>query len=63
MEKAYVANLNRTINSMSQTAEIRYQNFIKKHREIEQKVPQYMLASYLGITPEHLSTIRKNLHQ
>ncbi|RBW54332.1 Crp/Fnr family transcriptional regulator [Tenacibaculum sp. E3R01] len=63
MEKAYVANLNRTINSMSETAESRYLNFIKKHREIEQSVPQYMVASYLGISPEHLSTIRKNLHQ
>jgi len=63
IEKAYVANLNRTVRSMSETAETRYRNFIKKHRDIEQNVPQYMVASYLGISPEHLSTIRKNLHQ
>lgn len=63
MEKAYVANLNRTVKSMSETAETRYLNFIDTHRDIEQNVPQYMVASYLGISPEHLSTIRKNLHK
>ena len=61
MEKAYVANLNRTVKSMSETAESRYLSFIKKYRDIEQNVPQYMVASYLGISPEHLSTIRSNL--
>jgi len=63
MQNAYVANQNRTLKSMSETAELRYINFIKKYRDIEQVVPQYMVASYLGITPEHLSTIRKSLHQ
>ena len=63
MQNAYVANQNRTLKSMSETAELRYLNFIKEYREIEQNVPQYMVASYLGISPEHLSTIRKNLHQ
>ncbi len=63
MQNAYVANQNRTLKSMSETAELRYLNFMKKYRDIEQVVPQYMVASYLGITPEHLSTIRKRLHQ
>lgn len=63
MQRAYVANQNRTLKSMSETAESRYKNFIKKYRDIEQAVPQYMVASYLGITPEHLSTIRKKLHK
>ena len=46
---------------MSQSAEQRYLEFIGRYRDIEQQIPQYMLASYLGVTPEHLSTIRKNL--
>ena len=29
------------------------------YRDIEQRVPQYMVASYLGITPEFLSSLRK----
>lgn len=59
-KNAYVVNQNRTLESMSETAELRY---LKKYRDIEQVVPQYMVASYLGITPEHLSAIRKNLYQ
>lgn len=62
MQNAYVATQQRTINSMSQSAKDRYLEFCRKYRAIEQRVPQYMIAAYLGITPEHLSTIRKNLH-
>ena len=61
IQNAYVASQNRTLKSLSETAESRYRSFLKKYREIEQTVPQYMVASYLGITPEHLSSIRKNL--
>ena len=42
----------------SQTAEERYINFNKLFPEFVQRVPQYMLASYLGFTPEFLSKIR-----
>jgi len=59
-EKAYVSLQERTINTMSKTAEDRYIEFRLKHRNIEQRVPQYMVASYLGITPEFLSKLRKN---
>ena len=60
-EKAYVTLQDRTINAMSKTAEERYLEFRSKYRDIEQRVPQYMVASYLGITPEFLSALRKNL--
>mgnify|MGYP003637537783 FL=1 len=59
-EKAYVSLQERTINTMSKTAEERYIEFRTKYRDIEQRVPQYMVASYLGITPEFLSSLRKN---
>jgi CRP-like cAMP-binding protein len=58
-QNGYVALQERTINSMSQTADERYFDFIKRYKEMEQQIPQYMIASYLGITPEHLSTLRK----
>lgn len=61
LQYAYVALQNRTIRSMSLTAEERYVDFRTKFREIEQRVPQYMIAAYLGISPEHLSTLRKKL--
>ncbi|WP_422349554.1 Crp/Fnr family transcriptional regulator [Flagellimonas sp.] len=59
-EKAYVAFQERTMDNMSKTAEQRYQEFRSKYRAIEQRIPQYMVASYLGITPEFLSSLRKN---
>lgn len=62
-EKAYVSLQERTINTMSKTAEERYIEFRSKYRNIEQRVPQYMVASYLGITPEFLSKLRKNTSQ
>jgi CRP-like cAMP-binding protein len=62
-ERAYVSLQERTINAMSKTAEERYLHFRTKHRNIEQRVPQYMVASYLGITPEFLSKLRKKTSQ
>ncbi len=62
-ENAYVALQERTINTMSKTAEERYIEFRSKYRSIEQRIPQYMVASYLGITPEFLSKLRKNTSQ
>jgi len=58
-QSGYVALQERTIHMMSKTAEERYSDFISLYRSMEQQIPQYMIASYLGITPEHLSTIRK----
>jgi hypothetical protein len=34
---------------------------IEKNDVLLQQVPQYMLASYIGVTPEHLSRIRKKM--
>ena len=41
--------------------EERYRNMIINNDSILQNVPQYMLASYIGVTPEHLSRIRKKM--
>lgn len=60
-QNGYVALQERTIRSMSLTAEYRYTEFINRYRDMEQQIPQYMIASYLGITPEHLSVIRKKM--
>jgi CRP/FNR family transcriptional regulator len=59
IQSAYVALQERTIESMSLDAHTRYQTFIKEYRNIEQRFPQYVIASYLGITPEFLSFLRK----
>jgi CRP-like cAMP-binding protein len=60
-QNGYVALQERTIMVMSETAEERYLRFISQYRLMEQQIPQYMIASYLGVTPEHLSAIRKKI--
>lgn len=62
MQKAYVALQERTLHQLSLNAKDRYLHFRNHYREIEQKVPQYMVASYLGITPEFLSELRKKIN-
>lgn len=60
-QNSYVALQRRILANLSQTAEERYLDFSNRYPDIEQKVPQHQVASYLGITPESLSRIRKQL--
>jgi CRP-like cAMP-binding protein len=48
----------RIAGALSNTAEERYEEFMRMYSSIAQRVPQWMLASYLGISPETLSRIR-----
>ncbi len=48
----------RIISNLTQTAEERFDNYMQKYPLIVQRVPQYALASYLGMTTEFLSRIR-----
>jgi CRP-like cAMP-binding protein len=48
----------RIIANLTLTAEQRYELFIEKYPQIAQRVPQYALASFLGMTTEFLSRIR-----
>lgn len=43
------------------SAKERYLDFIMNEPEFAKRIPQYMIASYLGITPEGLSRIRKRI--
>lgn len=54
-----IATQNRIHAAISYTAEEKYLNFVKTYPDIIQRVPQQMIASYLGITRETLSRIRK----
>ena len=48
----------RIISNLTLNAEERYEDFIDKYARIAQRVPQYALASYLGMTTEYLSRLR-----
>ncbi len=59
MERTYIAIQKRMEYMFSLSSEEMYRTFIKANPKFVQRVPQYMLASYLGITPEYLSALRK----
>ena len=61
LKNAYIAAQMRIYGNLGQTAEERYLEFIDRYPLIEQRIPQYMMASYLGITPEFLSKIRRRV--
>lgn len=59
IEKSLVANQQRIINNLTLTAEERYEYFTKKYPFILQCAPLHSIASYLGMTPEFLSKVRR----
>ncbi|GMQ31706.1 Crp/Fnr family transcriptional regulator [Algoriphagus confluentis] len=55
----FVYQDNRVKNTYSRTAKERYEMMESIFPQIHQRVPQHMIASYLGITPVHLSRLKK----
>ncbi|MDO6429631.1 Crp/Fnr family transcriptional regulator [Flavitalea sp. BT771] len=58
ISKSLNVNQNRVLSSISKTAEEKYLEFIQKYADFAVRIPQAMIASYLGIKPETLSRIR-----
>jgi CRP-like cAMP-binding protein len=59
LQRSFIAAQNRIQASLTLTAEEKYLNFISKYPGFASRIPQTMIASYLGMTPETLSRIRK----
>ncbi len=59
LQNAFVAHQRRILAANSQTAEEQYLDFIGRYPSIEQRVPQHQIASYLGLSPETISRIRR----
>ena len=60
---AYLAMQKRLTSIISQPVEDRYTNFISVYPNIAQRVPQHMIASYMGLKPETLSRVRKKISE
>lgn len=58
---AFVALRSRILSSLQKTGKERYLEFCETYPRIEQRVPNYHIANYLGLKPESLSRIRKEL--
>lgn len=61
IQNAYVASQYRIAKTNSEESEARYREFSELHPDFAQRIPQYLIASYLGIKPQSLSRIRKEM--
>jgi len=61
-KQSSIASQARIHSAISMTAEERYEQLMKTYPQFLQRFPQHMIASYLGITAETLSRMRKNHH-
>jgi CRP-like cAMP-binding protein len=58
---AYLAMQKRITSLISLSLEERYINFTSVYPDIVQRVPQHMIASYMGLKPETLSRLRRKM--
>jgi CRP-like cAMP-binding protein len=62
VQRGYIALEKRFSIDLSSDAKEKYENLLKKFNDIELRVAQKHIASYLGITPESLSRIKKKAY-
>lgn len=62
-QRAYVVAQRRVIDRMSIPAKALFLQFMQQYPDLHHRVPLYLIASYLGITPQFLSKIRRELSQ
>lgn len=61
IENKYVELQNRVLQNFSSTTQQRYLSFLEQYPHLSNRLPNTQIASYMGITPEFLSKIRKDL--
>ncbi len=60
-ENAFIGMQQRVLQNISSTAEDRYLAFLEKYPHLVNRIPLVQIASFIGVTPEFVSKIRKNL--
>ena len=63
IQAAYVNAQYRIARTFSAETEQRYCELVEKHPDIVQRIPQFLIASFLGVKPQSLSRIRKNIFE
>ena len=58
VQNAFIASTRRVSATLAKSALERYQEFLDRYPQIDQRVPNHQIASFLGITPQSLSRIR-----
>ena len=61
VEAVFNEQRNQLMSYLTDSPEQRYQKLLKSRPDLFQRIPQYQLASYIGVKPESLSRIRKRI--
>jgi len=61
MEHRFKVMMTQLLSIYMHTPEQRYQYFVNNYNDIAQRIPQYLIASYVGVKPQSLSRIRKRM--
>lgn len=61
IEQVFIQTLQDLSSFYTDTPELRYEKFIKTHPDLQQRISQYHIASYVGVKPQSLSRIRKRI--
>jgi CRP-like cAMP-binding protein len=61
MEEVHTNAIKQILSFYNSDPETRYMQFIHQHSDLVQRIPQYYIASYVGIKPQSLSRIRKRM--
>jgi CRP-like cAMP-binding protein len=61
IENVFLTSLDQLKSFYKDSPAERYQQFLRSYPDLAQRVPQYYIASYVGIKPQSLSRIRKRL--
>jgi CRP-like cAMP-binding protein len=62
-QNAVMAQEERLLNVLSTKVEERYLRFVKKYPQLQNRIPQHLIASYLGVTPEFFSKVKARIHK
>ncbi|MBT1704932.1 Crp/Fnr family transcriptional regulator [Chryseosolibacter indicus] len=60
LHRSFIVSQDRIHSSIALSAEEKYHHFLEKYPGISNRVPQHMIASFIGVTPETLTRIRRN---
>lgn len=59
IEQVFIQTLQDLSSFYTDTPKLRYEKFIKEHPDLQQRISQYHIASFVGVKPQSLSRIRK----